>query len=101
MNSNKNYEKIIRNLKERNREVLDRCISTNIRNLSLDYEIIKLRNQIDTYNKAFDKLSSEKMELEDKICEIDKYVGYLREFCSYRLNEGHLRHIHKIIDGDK
>ena len=73
----------------------------NIRNLSLDYEIIKLRNQIDTYNKAFDKLSSEKMELEDKICEIDKYVGYLREFCSYRLNEGHLRHIHKIIDGDK
>lgn len=101
MNSNKNYEKIIRNLKERNREVLDRCISLNIRNLSLDYEIIKLRNQIDTYNKAFDKLSSEKMELEDKICEIDKYVGYLREFCSYRLNEGHLRHIHKIIDGDK
>ena len=101
MNSNKNYEKIIRNLKERNREVLDRCISTNIRNLSLDYEIIKLRNQIYTYNKAFDKLSSEKMELEDKICEIDKYVGYLREFCSYRLNKGHLRHIHKIIDGDK
>lgn len=101
MNSNKNYEKIIRNLKERNREVLDRCISTNIRNLSLDYEIIKLRNQIDTYNKAFDKLSSEKMELEDKICEIDKYVGYLREFCSYRLNKGHLRHIHKIIKGDK
>lgn len=101
MNSNKNYEKIIRNLKERNREVLDRCISTNIRNLSLDYEIIKLRNQIDTYNKAFDKLSSEKMELEDKICEIDKYVGYLIEFCSYRLNKGHLRHIHKIIDGDK
>lgn len=101
MNSNKNYEKIIRNLKERNREVLDRCISLNIRNLSLDYEIIKLRNQIDTYNKAFDKLSSEKMELEDKICEIYKYVGYLREFCSYRLNEGHLRHIHKIIDGDK
>lgn len=101
MNSNKNYEKIIRNLKERNREVLDRCISTNIRNLSLDYEIIKLRNQIDTYNKAFDKLSSEKMELEDKICEIDKYVGYLREFCSYRLNKGHLRHIHKIIERDK
>lgn len=51
MNSNKNYEKIIRNLKERNREVLDRCIFTNIRNLSLDYEIIKLRNQIDTYQK--------------------------------------------------
>ena len=30
MNSDKNYEKIIRNLKERNREVLDRCISTKI-----------------------------------------------------------------------
>lgn len=101
MNSNKNYEKIIRNLKERNREVLDRCIHTNIRNLSLDYEIIKLRNQIDTYQKTLDEVTSEKMELEDKICEIDKYVGYLREFCSYRLNKGHLRHIHKIIDGDK
>ena len=101
MNSNKNYEKIIKNLKERNREVLDRCIHTNIRNLSLDYEIIKLRNQIDTYQKTLDEVTSEKMELEDKICEIDKYVSYLREFCSYRLNKGHLRHIHKIIKGDK
>lgn len=66
MNSNKNYEKIIRNLKERNREVLDRCISTNIRNLSLDYEIIKLRNQIDTYQKTLDEVTFEKMDLEDK-----------------------------------
>ena len=47
MNSNKNYEKIIRNLKERNREVLDRCISTNIRNLSLDYEIIEYCDLLD------------------------------------------------------
>lgn len=70
-------------------------------NSNKNYEVIKLRYQIDTYNKAFDKLSSEKMDLEDKICEIDKYVGYLREFCSNRLNEGHLRHIHKIIERDK
>lgn len=59
---------------------------------------MELQRQIDVYQKVLDEEVSENMELIDIINNAVKYNNYLRKNCKYRINDGHLRKMSKILD---
>ena len=95
---NYNYKKIIKDLRERNRAILLQLQLKSVRLVSLEIRCRELQRQIDVYQKTLDREVSENMDLVDIIDNAVKYNNYLRKHCKYRLNEGHLRKMSKILD---
>lgn len=98
---NYNYKKIIKDLRERNRAILLQLQIKSVRLVNLDIKCMELQRQIDVYQKVLDEEVSENMDLVDIIDNAVKYNNYLREHCKYRLNDGHLRKMSKILDREK
>lgn len=96
-----NYKKTIKDLRERNKAILLQLQIKSVRLVNLDINCMELQRQIDVYQKALDEEVSENMDLVDIIDNAVKYNNYLRKHCKYRLNDGHLRKMSKILDRDK
>lgn len=48
-------------------------------------------------NQQFKKIKGKNQRTEDVLRQILKYCNYLHNDCKYRLNDGHIRKIRKII----
>ena len=70
-------------------------------NLELVALKVKCERQYQTIIKLQDEkidLFKENQQLKEIIDEVREYVNYLHNSCKYRLNDGHLRKLEKLVN---
>lgn len=60
-------------------------------------DTINYIEQLQQENKQLKKIKGKNQRTEDVLRQILKYCNYLHNDCKYRLNDGHIRKIRKII----
>lgn len=63
----------------------------------IDSKAMEKYNMLRNVENTINKLKGKNQRTEDVLRQILKYCNYLHNDCKYRLNDGHIRKIRKII----